>query len=129
MYHDDEIHEDEFDDFLNTANESFRKGVIDHIARNKDKSVKSVGDKVLVWDTSRLTEIETGEVNTDTLDHEILNKFPSIVIEENLRINKDIVLGEDRVYPCNLDLMIWNKTLGKKFYTKSEFVKITSNKV
>jgi hypothetical protein len=102
--------------------------VLEHIKKNKDNSIKEIGDIVLMWDTSRLTDIETGEVNTDLLDHAMLCTFPSIVIEHGLRINKDIVL-DDRVYPCNLDIMIWNKTLDKKFYTKSEFVKITTNKL
>ena len=108
--------------------EFYREVVLEHIKKNKDYSIKETGDIVLMWDTSRLTEIDTLEVNTDLLDHAMLCTFPSIVIEHGLRINKDIVLDE-RVYPCNLDIMIWNKTLGKKFYTKSEFVKITTEKV
>jgi hypothetical protein len=47
------------------------------------------------------------------------------VIADSQKYNADIVLGEDRVYPCNLDLIVWNKTLGKKFRTSSDFVKIT----
>lgn len=128
MHDNDEIHPDEYDDLMDASREAFARDVLDHIKKNKDNTIKKVGDRVIMWDTSRLTEIDTLEVNTDLLDHQILCKFPSIVIESSCRINADIHLG-DRVYPCNLDIMIWNKTLGKKFYTKSEFVKITENKV
>lgn len=128
MRHDDEIHPDEYDDLLDSARQSFYNDVMDHVKKNKDNSIKKVGDKVIVWDTSRLRDGDTGEPNTDDLDHNLLCHYPSIVIEEDCRINADIVLG-DRTYPCTLDIMIWNKTLNKKFYTKSEFVKLTPNKL
>jgi hypothetical protein len=105
-----------------------REAILEHIKKNKDYSIKETGDIVLMWDTSRLTDIDTLEVNTDLLDHAILCTYPSIVIDDRLRINADIVLDE-RVYPCNLDIMIWNKTLDKKFYTSSLYVKITTEKV
>jgi hypothetical protein len=94
------------------------------IKQNKDGKQKFVGDIVLVWDMSRLTEFDTGEVNTDIMDHNLITRFPSIVIEDSLTFNADIVL-DDRVYPCNLDIVIWNKTLGRKYRTSSNFVKIS----
>ena len=130
MYYDDDfVGDDEYDDLMDACRESFARDVVNHIKKNKDDSAKHIGDIVLVWDTSRLTEFGQDEVNTDELDHQLIAKFPSIVIAEDQKYNQDIVLGEDRVYPCNLDLIIWNKTLGKKYRTSSSFVKITTNKV
>lgn len=130
MFHDDDnIGDDEYDDLMESAQMSFARDVVATLKKNKDNSIKEVGDIVLVWDTSRMTDVDTGEVNTDILDHQIMATYPSIVVGENLTYNADIVLGEDRVYPCNLDLIVWNKTLGKKFRTASKFTKITKDKV
>lgn len=125
MSDDEYIGEDEYDDLMNTAKYALARDVLNHIKKHKDDSIKCVGDKVIMWDTSRLTDPETDEVNTDLLDHQILCTYPSVVIEDNLKYNADIVL-DDRIYPCNLDIKIWNKTLNKIFRTKSEFVKITT---
>lgn len=118
------IHQEEIDD---QTMEEFKKFVEDHIRKHKDNSVKVTGDRVLLWDTSRLTEVDSGEINTDPLDHHLLTMYPSIVIEDNVRFNQPIILG-DRHYDCNLDLIVWNKTIGKVFRTNSEFVKITEKK-
>jgi hypothetical protein len=126
-FDDDHIGDDEFDDLMDASRQALTKDIINHINKNKDNIQKFVGDIVQMWDTSRLTDHETNEFNTDLLDHEILVKFPSIVVEDDLIYNADIVLA-DRLYPCNLDLVIWNKILNKKFRTRSEFVKITTAK-
>lgn len=124
MYHNTDDNE-----MYKASRETLRKEVSKQIAKNKDGKIKSIGDIVLIWDTSRLRDLETNQTNTDILDHNILAKYPSIVIEDGLKFNADIVLSEDRVYPCNLDLIVWNKTLNKKFRTCSEFVKITDKGV
>lgn len=126
---DDNIGDDEYDDLMETAKMAFARDVINEIKKNKDDSLKQIGDIVLVWDTSRLTEFGKNEVNTDVLDHRIMANYPSIVVENEVKYNADIVLGEDRIYPCNLDLIVWNKTLDKKFRTCSKFVKITDKGV
>lgn len=123
------IGDDEFDDLMDSSRMALRREAMEKIKENKDGKLKYVGDIVLVWDTSRMTELGHDEVNTDHLDHKLITTYPSIVIEDNQKYNADIVLGEDRVYKCNLDLVVWNKTLGKKFRTSSDFVKITSGKV
>ena len=116
---------DQFDDLMESCRMSLIQHAKEKIKQNKDGKLKYVGDIVLVWDTSRLTDLETNEMNTDNLDHQLIATYPSIVIADSQKYNADIVLGEDRVYPCNLDLIVWNKTLGKKFRTSSDFVKIT----
>jgi hypothetical protein len=115
-------------DIKNSARDAFRKEVEAYVAKNKDFTIKETGDKVIVWDTSRLTDVATDEYNTDMLEHKLLCTYPSIVIAHGIRKNADITI-DDRVYECNLDIIIWNKTLNKKYYTKSEFVKITKKNV
>lgn len=130
MFHNtDDIDDNELNEIFEACREALRKAANERIAKHKDGKRKEVGDIVLVWDASRLRNLETDEVNTDHFDHENLSRFPSIVIADNQKYNADIVLGEDRVYPCNLDLVIWNKTIGQKFRTCSEFVKITDKGV
>lgn len=131
MFHDDDdiIRDDEFDDLLELSRIALQQEAHKRIAQNKDGKQKYIGDIVLVWDSSRLRDLETNETNTDILDHNILATYPSIVIGDSLEFNANIVLGGDRVYPCNLDLIIWNKTLGKKFRTCSEFAKISDKGV
>lgn len=106
------------------AMEDFKNFVRDHIKKNKDKTLKSVGDRVLFWDISRLTDVKTNQVNRDLLDHQILVNYPSIIIEDNVRYNQPVIMG-NRQYDCNLDLIVWNKTLNMTFRTSSEFVRIT----
>jgi hypothetical protein len=98
------------------------------VKKNKDLGYKTVGDRVLVWDSSRLREVGSDEVNLDELDHKLLAKYASIVVETGCRYNADIDLGEGRHYPLNLDLIIWNKTIGKKYRTSSNFVKRTDKR-
>jgi hypothetical protein len=129
MFHDDDIIDDEFDDLMEASRMALQREALEKVKKNKDGKLKCVGDIVLVWDTSRLKDFPTDEPNTDKLDHNLLTSYPSIVIKDDQKFNADIVLGEDRVYPCNLDLVIWNKTLGKKFRTSSVFVKITDKGV
>jgi hypothetical protein len=130
MFHDDDyIGDDEFDDLMETSRIALQREATNRVNQNKDGKIKYLGDIVLVWDTSRLRDFPADEPNTDHLEHQLLTMYPSIVIADSQRFNADIVLGEDRVYPCNLDLVIWNKTLGKKFRTCSEFVKITDKGV
>lgn len=129
LHNSDDINNNELNEMFEASRNALRNEANEKVKQNKDGKRKLIGDIVLVWDTSRMTDLYTGEVNTDILDHQIMTTYPSIVIEDNRRFNADIVLSEDRVYPCNLDLVIWNKTLGKKFRTCSEFVKITNKGV
>lgn len=105
----------------------FLRDVENRIAQNKDPRPKHVGDRVLVWDCSRLTDAKTDELCIDPLEQKLMTQYPSIVIEDNVQFNQPINLG-DRQYNCNLDLIVWNKTLNKVFRTSSEFVKLTDKK-
>lgn len=126
MFHDDDNFFDphEYDDLLESSRIALAKDIIEHTKKNKDHGIKHVGDRVLVWDASRLTDVESGKVNFDEFEHALLERFPSIVIENGCKFKADLVIGE-RVYPMNLDLIVWNKTLNKKFRTNSKFVKRT----
>ncbi len=124
---DDEYAPHEYDDLMDASREALARDIIDKINKEKDRGTKYVGDRVLVWDSSRLTDKETNTVNRDELDHQILSRYPSIVIEENCKYNGDVTI-DNRVYPMNLDLVIWNKTLNKVFRTSSDFVKRTEKK-
>lgn len=108
-------------------NDNFADFVQEQIARNKDNTVKGVGDKIIIWDTSRLTYAESNKPCSDPIEHSIVNCYESIVIEASVRYNANITIGE-KSYEKNLDLIVWNKTLNKKFRTSSDFVKLFSLK-
>lgn len=116
---DDEIHPNENGGPQNF----FVKDLVQHINKNKDERTKHVGDQVLVWDTSRLTEFETDNPVDDLLDERIITHHPSIVIETNCKYDATLYIGK-RPYILNLDLKIWNKTLNRVYRTYSNFVKI-----
>jgi hypothetical protein len=97
----------------------------EQIAANKDHGTKEVGDVVLVWDSSRLTLVDNDEIVVNPVIHTLVSKNESIVIETGCRYNGDRIIG-DRVYPKNLDLVIWCKKLNKKYRTSSDFVKRTN---
>lgn len=114
--------------FPNMENDdNFADFVQEQIAQNKDTSTKTVGDKIIIWDTSRLTYADSNKPCSDPIEHSIVNCYESIVIAENVRYNADVTIG-DRVYEKNLDLIVWNKTLDKTFRTSSNFVKLFSLK-
>lgn len=120
---DEYIGDDEFDNLMHASQQSLREDINEHIKKNKDNAIKEVGDNVLMWDTSRLTDVETDEVNVDELDHRLMCMFPSIVIETNCKYDSTIVIGENK-YTKTLDLIVWNKIVNKKFRTSSSFVKL-----
>jgi hypothetical protein len=93
------------------------------IADNTDNRTKTVGDRILVWDTSRLTNAETGERVEDDNEELVLTVYPSIVIEDRIRIEAKLttLAGE---FTKILDLKVWNKKLNKVYLTSSDFVKI-----
>jgi hypothetical protein len=95
------------------------------IKENYDNRTKTIGDKVIVWDLSRLTDFETNEVikSMSNEDMDLLCQNESIVIEDNIEfISKlDTMFG---VFEQNLDIVVWNKKLNKKFRTSSEYVKL-----
>jgi hypothetical protein len=119
----DEIDQEEFKRISRLALEKTRKLVQSHIAKNQDNRIKTIGDKVLVWDCSRLTDVSTGEIDYDTSVHRTLSENASIVIEDrNKYVAQLTTFAGD--FSKNLDLIIWNKKLNKKFRTSSEFVKL-----
>jgi hypothetical protein len=93
------------------------------IAENTDNRTKTVGDRILVWDSSRLTNAETGERVEDDKEETALTIYPSIVIEDRLRIEAKLstLAGE---FTKVLDLKVWNKKLNKVYLTSSDFVKL-----
>jgi len=122
---DDDIHPQEYDDLMESSRIALRRDIENHIKKNRDGKTKITGDRVLVWDCSRLTEVETGEVNSDPLDHRLMANYESIVIEDSCKHVARVELG-DNVYEKVLDIVVWNKTVGKKFRTSSDFSKIIS---
>jgi hypothetical protein len=123
MYTDeDEIHPDEFDDLMDASRQALARDFRDHVEKNKCDKVKELGDQILVWDTSRLTDVETGDIVQDELDLTIIVLHPSIVVETQEKYTATLTLG-NRNYDKVLDLKIWNKTLNKIYRTSSDFVK------
>jgi len=104
-------------------NNPFLQFVNETINKNHDGKTKAVGDRVLVWDSSRLTDLETGEVNRDPLDHRLLAHYKSIVIEDGCKYTATVTLN-DNVYSKQLDIVIWNEVIGRKFRTSSDFTKL-----
>jgi hypothetical protein len=124
------IYDELFDDFadqdlskLTVANSETKKAIDKIIKDNYDPRNKSVGDRVKVWDSSRLTNAETGRYTTDHIEIGILSNYESVVIEDGCKYEatKETLAG---TFTVNLDLKIWNKNLNKVFRTSSEFVKL-----
>lgn len=93
------------------------------IAENFDSRTKHVGDKVIVWDSSRLTYFDTDLPVTDSKEAMILANYPSIVIEDRQRYEAKLVTLVGN-FTKILDLKVWNKNSNKVYRTSSEFVKI-----
>lgn len=93
------------------------------VSENTDNRHKTVGDTVLVWDSSRLTDVDSGKVEYDTKVHAILANYPSIIIEDGCKYTAEVktFTGD---FSKNLDLKVWNKNLNKVYRTSSEFVKL-----
>lgn len=93
------------------------------IDQNKDDRTKHVGDNVLIWDCSRLTNNETGKIEYDDTIQKLLSNYPSIVIETGCKYTAEIktFTGD---FSKNLDLKVWNKNLNKVYRTSSDFVKL-----
>lgn len=122
---------EDFDDF---EQQEFAK--IDHLRKtstltainkfiedNIDHRTKEIGDNVLVWDCSRLTDNESNKIEYQDNVHTLLSNYPSIVIETGCKYTAEVkTLTGD--FSKNLDLKIWNKNLNKVYRTSSEFVKI-----
>jgi hypothetical protein len=108
---------------LTKAKQEYIKAIDKVIAENFDPRTKTVGDRVAVWDTSRLTDIDTGKYVTDSFIERFLADHESIVIADNVRHVADLhTLAGD--FSKVLDLKIWNKDLNKVFLTSSDFVKL-----
>lgn len=122
--------EDYQDDFadedlskLTKAGKETLEAINKKIEENFDPRTKEVGDKIKVWDSSRLTYADTDEPVTDELEESILANYSSIIIEDRIRYEAKVVtLAGD--FTKVLDLKVWNKNLNKVYRTSSEFVKI-----
>lgn len=97
-------------------------GINKIIEDNTDQRTKTVGDRILVWDTSRLTNAETGKA-ADDFEDRVLHDYPSIVIEDRIRFEAKLETLAGN-FTKNLDLIVWSKSLNKKYRTSSEFVKL-----
>lgn len=113
-----EFEEEDVNQAMNLAKSETLKVVLRHIAANKDDRDKTVGDRVIIWDCSRLTDVETGKRVIDPLDISILEKYYSVVLEEGLKFN---TLG---MVEKNLDLKVWSPIINKVYRTSSDFVKL-----
>lgn len=125
-YYDGYYEDDYADDDLSKLAKSNSKSLaeIEKIIKdNYDANEKTIGDRVLVWDCSRLTDDKTSEFETNPKIHMILANYPSIVIHDRQRYNSTLttMVGD---FTVNLDLKVWNKKLNKVYRTSSEFVKI-----
>lgn len=119
----EEFDEQEFERIAKLRQRKNLKSISEFIDANKDERNKTVGDKIFVWDSSRLTDYETGKVEYDVKIHSILNNYPSIVIDDHRKFTSEVrTFAGD--FTKNLDLVIWNKTLNRRFRTSSEFVKL-----
>src|SRR5258708_38518570 len=80
---DDDINQEELKRIsaLIFAQKETLKSIEKHMAANEDHRAKHIGDQILVWDCSRLTDVETKEINYETNVHRTLGNYPSIVIE------------------------------------------------
>lgn len=123
MFYDEEL-DDFADQDLSKLSVASTKTAIDKIIEeNFDPRTKSVGDRVLVWDSSRLTNAETNRYVNDHIEESILTKYESVVIEDGCKFDatKETLAG---TFTVNLDLKVWNKTLNKVYRTSSKFVKL-----
>ncbi len=119
----EEFDQEEFRRIAELAQAETRKTFQRLVKANTDNRTKGVGERVLVWDCSRLTDLETSEINRQNNVHIALNNYYSIVIAENQRYIAEVkTFAGD--FSKNLDLIIWNEQLKMKFRTSSEFVKI-----
>jgi len=93
------------------------------IADNNDPREKTVGDLVVLWDTSRLTYEDTDLPVTDGREELILCNYHSIVIQDKLDYKAKIytLAGE---FTKTLDIKIWNKNTDRVYRTSSEFVRL-----
>lgn len=123
MFYDEEL-DDFADQDLSKLSVASTKTAIDKIIEeNFDPRTKTVGDRILVWDSSRLTNAETGRYVNDNVEESILANYPSVVIEDGCKFDatKETLAG---TFTVNLDLIIWSKQLNKKYRTSSKFVKL-----
>lgn len=121
-------HMDDFaDEDLSKLTKSKNNKVLDAInktiAENFDSRTKHVGDKVIVWDSSRLRYFDTDLPVTDNKEEMILANYPSIVIDDSQRYDTKLVTLAGN-FSKVLDLKVWNKTTNKVYRTSSEFVKL-----
>lgn len=121
-------HMDDFaDEDLSKLTKSKYNKVLDAInktiAENFDSRTKHVGDKVIVWDSSRLRYFDTDLPVTDNKEEMILANYMSIVIDDSQRYDTKLVTLAGN-FSKVLDLKVWNKTTNKVYRTSSEFVKL-----
>jgi hypothetical protein len=120
---DDDIDQEEFKRISALAQEQTRQALLRHVRENTDKRTKHVGDNVRVWDCSRLSDLQTGEIEYDSMVHATLSNYSSIVIKTDDKYIAPLTTFAGD-FSKNLDLIVWNKKLNRKFRTASEFVKI-----
>lgn len=119
-YHDDFADEDLSK--LTLANQETINAFDKKIAENSDPRSKVTGDRVLVWDSSRLKYADDDRDVTHRIEELILANYESIVIEDGCKFTAKVVtIAGD--FSKNLDLKVWNKNLNKVYRTSSEFVK------
>ena len=118
----EEYEEDFADEDMSKLTRANVKQIDKIIEENSDPRTKTVGDRVLVWDTSRLTNAETNK-RADDFEERMMHKYPSIVIEDRQRYEAKLTtLAGD--FTKILDLKVWNKSLNKVYLTSSDFVKL-----
>lgn len=89
-----------------------------YINSNSDRIIKVVGDRIVLWDLSGLTLPESNQDYKFSIrEAKILTKSQSIVIDAGIKL-----FSNDDHF--ELDIIIWNKKLGKIFHTSSKFCRI-----
>lgn len=122
-FEEEDFDQEEFKRIASLAQKETQQAIQRIVAANKDNRTKAVGDQIIVWDGSRLTDFETGEIDYDVKTHSILGNYPSIVIDTDRKYTAQLkTFAGD--FSRNLDLVIWNKNLNKKYRTSSDFVKL-----
>lgn len=93
------------------------------IKKNRSMTLRETGDRVMVWDTSRLMQYDINlniseDFESSDIEEWIICNNPSYVARTGEKF-KSTVFGKTFI----LDLIIFSPKLNKHFRTSSEFVK------
>jgi len=119
----EDFDQEEFKRISQLAMKQTRAFIKKKIAENEDPRRKHVGDSVLIWDGSRLTDYISGEIEYTPAVQQTVAETPSIVIETGNKYRAELTTFAGD-FSKVLDLVVWNKKLDRKFRTSSDFVRL-----